>query len=267
MAAELESGELLALVLKYLPGLQSKAGGMSVVEAGWVWTEPHSKRLKLKLTVRKEVLHGVTVQERVQVPLVVKWIQCEDCAKEFTEQTWKALVQIRQRVEHKRTFFFLEQLILARRLQSRVLDIDLAKDGMDLYFSCKNTASSFVAFLGTVVPTRSKTSRKLVSEDRRNNIHRNQHTMVVEIAPLCKDDLVLLPAKGAGGVGGGLQGFVLVARVTSLLHLLDPTTLARAELPAAKYWRQPHPLEAVMTSKDLVQFEVGGWVGGWAGSG
>ncbi len=94
MAAELESGELLALVLKYLPGLQAKGGRLSVVEAGWIWTEPHSKRLKLKLTVRKEVLHGVTVQETVQTTLVVKWIQCEDCAKEFTEQTWKALVQV-----------------------------------------------------------------------------------------------------------------------------------------------------------------------------
>jgi hypothetical protein len=50
----------------------------------------------------------------------------------------------------------------------------------------QNTATSFVSFLGTVVPIRSKTSRKLVSEDRRNNVHRNQHTMVVEIAPLCK---------------------------------------------------------------------------------
>lgn len=164
-------------------------------------------------------------------------------------------MQIRQRVEHKRTFFFLEQLILARRMQSKVLDIELEKDGMNLYFAEKHAATAFVAFLGTVVPARSKVSRKLISEDRRNNVHRNQHTMVVEIAPLCKDDLVLLPAKGAGGVGGGLQGFVLVSRVTSVLHLVDPTTLARAELPAAKYWR--HPLEAVMTSKDLVQFEVG----------
>lgn len=70
--------------------------------------------------------------------------------------------------------------------QQKVLDVEMAKDGLDLYFADKNTAASFVSFLGTVVPTRTKTSRKLVSEDRRNNIHRNQHTIVVEIAPLCK---------------------------------------------------------------------------------
>lgn len=42
-----------------------------------------------------------------------------------------------------------------------------------------------------------------------------------------------------------------------MLHLLNPTTLQRAELPAAKYFRSSQQLlEAVMSSKDLVQFEV-----------
>ncbi|EKU20648.1 nonsense-mediated mrna decay protein, partial [Nannochloropsis gaditana CCMP526] len=87
---------------------------MEVVEAGWIWTEPHSKRLKLKLTVRKEVLNGVMVQQRVQAEFVVRTIQCDACALSYTEQAWKAVCQLRQRVTHKRTFFFLEQLLLAR---------------------------------------------------------------------------------------------------------------------------------------------------------
>ncbi len=48
---------------------------MEVVDAGWIWTEPHSKRLKVKLTVRKEVLNGVMVQQRVQCELVVRTMQ------------------------------------------------------------------------------------------------------------------------------------------------------------------------------------------------
>jgi len=85
VAAELESRELLALVLKFLPGLHkgggreggsaAGGGGMEVAEAGWIWTEPHSKRLKVKLTVRKEVLNGVTVQQRVQAEFVVRTMQ------------------------------------------------------------------------------------------------------------------------------------------------------------------------------------------------
>ncbi|GAB5030765.1 60s ribosomal export protein [Nannochloropsis oceanica] len=286
VAADLESRELLTLVLKFLPGLQkgggtggeagggAGGGGMEVVEAGWIWTEPHSKRLRVKLTVRKEVLNGITVQQRVQAEFVVRTMQCEACALTFTEQTWKAVCQVRQRVEHKRTFFFLEQLLLARRMESKVLDIELVKDGLDLYFSDKNTAVQFLSFLQAVVPMRTKTSRKLVSEDRQNNVHRSQWSMAVEIVPLCKDDLVLLLRGGGGregGTGGGLQGFVLVSRVTSVVHLLDVSTLKRAEMSATRYFQRP--LECVMTSKDLISYEVldvdlvGGREGGRGGGG
>jgi NMD protein affecting ribosome stability and mRNA decay len=48
---------------------------MEVAEAGWIWTEPHSKRLKVKLTVRKEVLNGITVQQRVHAEFVVRTMQ------------------------------------------------------------------------------------------------------------------------------------------------------------------------------------------------
>ncbi|EKU21426.1 60s ribosomal export protein, partial [Nannochloropsis gaditana CCMP526] len=176
VAAELESRELLALVLKFVPGLHKGGSGprggdgpMEVVEAGWIWTEPHSKRLKLKLTVRKEVLNGVMVQQRVQAEFV-----CDACALSYTEQAWKAVCQLRQRVTHKRTFFFLEQLLLARKMESKILDMELTRHGMDLYFGDKNTALQFLAFLQTAVPMRSKTTRKLIAEDRQNNVHRSQ---------------------------------------------------------------------------------------------
>lgn len=51
--------------------------------------------------------------------------------------------QIRQRVESKRTLFLIEQLILARQLQRRVLDVELVRDGMDLYFADKVCAYLF----------------------------------------------------------------------------------------------------------------------------
>jgi hypothetical protein len=42
--------------------------------------------------------------------------------------------------------------------------------------------------------------------------------------------------------------------VTSVVHLLDPCTLQRVELPAFKYFRSP--LKTLFTSKDLIEFEV-----------
>jgi NMD protein affecting ribosome stability and mRNA decay len=51
LTCALESRELLALCLKKLKGL----GKVRLVDAGFVWTEPHSKRVKVKLTIQKEV--------------------------------------------------------------------------------------------------------------------------------------------------------------------------------------------------------------------
>lgn len=51
LLAELESRELLAICLRKLKGLKE----VRLVDAGFIWTEPHSKRLRLKLTVQKEV--------------------------------------------------------------------------------------------------------------------------------------------------------------------------------------------------------------------
>lgn len=49
--AQLESRELLAICLRKLKGLSK----VRLIDAGFVWTEPHSKRLRVKLTVQKEV--------------------------------------------------------------------------------------------------------------------------------------------------------------------------------------------------------------------
>ena len=67
MKCELESRELLGLCLKKLPGLRKR---VKLVDAGFVWTEPHSKRLKVKLTVQKDV-HNVTLQQKFVVTYVV----------------------------------------------------------------------------------------------------------------------------------------------------------------------------------------------------
>ena len=51
VACGLESRELLSICLKRLKGLSK----VHLVDAGFIWTEPHSKRVKVKLTIQKEV--------------------------------------------------------------------------------------------------------------------------------------------------------------------------------------------------------------------
>jgi hypothetical protein len=74
VALEWESRELLALCLKKIKGLnkevkvrnESSAGVRlfsialcQLVDAGFVYTEPHSRRIKVKLTIQKEVSHSL----------------------------------------------------------------------------------------------------------------------------------------------------------------------------------------------------------------
>lgn len=80
MQCALESRELLSLCLKKIKSSMTKVNGIStkndrsennlstettrnvnlfsqvrLIDAGFLWTEPHSKRIKMKVTIQKEV--------------------------------------------------------------------------------------------------------------------------------------------------------------------------------------------------------------------
>ncbi len=68
---------------------------MKLVDANFLWTEPHSKRLKVKVIVQKEAPGGMNIQQTAVVEFVVQNQQCDECKKVFTPHTWTALVQVR----------------------------------------------------------------------------------------------------------------------------------------------------------------------------
>lgn len=51
---ERESRDLLSLCLKNIKGLNK----VKLIDSAFIWTEPHSRRIKVKLTVEKEVLNN-----------------------------------------------------------------------------------------------------------------------------------------------------------------------------------------------------------------
>ena len=158
IGCELESRELMALCLTNVSGLKKKrneggGGQVRLVDAAWVWTEPHSMRLKIRLTIQREVVAGGAIlQQSFVVTFIVRNQQCIECQAAFRQGTWKVLVQVRQRVGHKRTFLYLEQLILKHGAHRGCLSIETFKDGMDFYFPDKGKAARFMSFLEDVVP-------------------------------------------------------------------------------------------------------------------
>lgn len=67
------------------------------MDATFVWTEPHSKRIKVKLIVQKEAF-GVILQQELIVEYIVNTHMCTDCHRSEAKNFWKAVVQLRQRV-------------------------------------------------------------------------------------------------------------------------------------------------------------------------
>jgi nonsense-mediated mRNA decay protein 3 len=92
VSAALESKELLALCLRKLRGL-SKA---RIIDASFIWTEPHSRRIKVKITIQQEAFQGsnTIIQQTFEVEYVVASQQCPDCQKSFTPNTWRASVSV-----------------------------------------------------------------------------------------------------------------------------------------------------------------------------
>lgn len=239
---DLESRELMTLCLSKIPGLKHKkklnGEKFRVVDAGWIWTEPHSMRLKVRLTVQKEVELGTILQQLLTITFVVRNQQCDDCQAEFRQGAWKSLVQVRQRVKHKRTFLFLEQLILKHDAHRGCLNIESCRDGMDFYFGERCKASRFISFLESVVPTKMKSSKKLISMDDKSNLANYKHTSFLEICPLCKDDMLYLPKNVAVSIGN-ISRLVLVKNISSWIHVIDPLTGQTASISSEMYWRMP----------------------------
>ena len=250
----LESKELLAACLRKIPGLNR----LKVVDAVWIWTEPHSMRLKIKITVQKEVTNGAIMQQAAVVDFAIRNQQCKNCEASYAQGVWHAVVQVRQRVLHKRTFFFLEQLLLKHRAHADCINIVTFKDGMDFYFKDRQPAVRFIDFLEGHVPVKHKYARKLVSADHKDNSGDFKHNYLVEIVPICKDDLISMPKSLAKNLSD-MNPMCLVKNVGAGIHITDPRTGERQEISAEKYWRQTNGSDdflPLQSSRELVRFIV-----------
>ncbi|KAF1993226.1 nonsense-mediated mRNA decay protein 3 [Amniculicola lignicola CBS 123094] len=244
-----ESRELLSLCLRKLRGLNK----LRIIDASFIWTEPHSRRIKVKITVQQEIGEGAIMQQSFEVEYTQNYQQCPDCAKSYTHNTWRAVVQVRQKVPHKRTFLYLEQLILKHHAHKDAINIKEIHDGVDFFFAQRNHAEGFVDFLKAVCPVSVKKSQELISMDIHTSTRSFKFSYSAEIVPICKDDLVVLPMAMAKKIGN-ISPLTLCHRIGTSINLLDPTTLQTADVSTDVYWRAPfRPLADVL---DLAEFMI-----------
>jgi nonsense-mediated mRNA decay protein 3 len=259
---EPESPELLSICLKHIPALSSHSDSIKLIEAGWVWTEPHSMRFKVKLTVRTEI-QNVQIQQRVIVEMKCKFNQCPDCNREFTNRTWQAVVQLRQRRTDdapKRGLAALEMVLAkSKDIRKHVLRIETMKDGFDFYFLTLVHAQRFSGYLQQAAPMRVKISKKLVSQDFTNNIANIKTTVSCDLVPFCRDDLILIHKAVKGKLAGRLA---VVTKMSSVIHLMDASPKrenlvdSQMELSQDSYYKYEKSYTVLQAAHRTVRFVV-----------
>lgn len=81
----------MALCLKRLKGLSK----VRLIDAQFLWTEPHSRRVKVKITIQGEVddANGAILQQSFVVDYVVQPQMCDECRRIAAKDTWNASVR------------------------------------------------------------------------------------------------------------------------------------------------------------------------------
>jgi len=245
----LESAGLLSACLRKINGLNNSR--TKLLDAHWIWTEPHSDRLKISVDIESEVLDDkVKLQQKAVIEFVVKHKQCMECIREATDHSWGAMIQIRQKVGHKQSLFLLEHLLTQAGLHNLMINITICKEGLDLFFKVRNQAERVVSFISSHMPIKIKKSQKLISRDLKSNFSRYELTYHLEIAPLCKGDLVITSKEFTGSLD-----LMVVTKLSSSVHLLNPMTLSKVEINTSKIFSSSRPT-ILLSAKNLTPFVV-----------
>ncbi|KAK2975212.1 hypothetical protein RJ640_003007 [Escallonia rubra] len=232
----LESNELLTFCWNKVKNTDFKKNKIRGVHAEFIWTEPHSKRIKVRFTIQKEVLANAIFEQKYIVEYVQHEGMCDSCSRvQANPDQWVAVVQLRQHVSHRRTFFYLEQIILKHDAAARAINVKQMSEGIDFFFANRSHAIKFVEFVGKVAPVKSRHDKQLVSHDSKSNSYNYKYTFSVEICQICREDLIYVKIVSSEvNVGGSSYtaadvevarladlGTVLYAK-THLGHLLKP---------------------------------------------
>lgn len=248
---ERESKELLSICLKKIAGLKK----LKLTDACFLYTEEHSRRTRVRLTVQKDISSSVILEQTIDVEFYEVYTQCDDCKKDFTPHKWKACVQVRQKVNNKKTFLYIEQMLLKHSAHKKCIKITAVKDGVDFFFRSKADAHKMMDFLNGVVPHVTKESKELISHDSKNNTYNNKYTFYFEIPKICKDDIIILPKKLCKEFGG-VNALAVCYKVSSKIHLYDPVSLKKFEMNSVQYFNNEADIMIIPFKTNETEFYV-----------
>ena len=147
----------------------------------------------------------------------------------------------------------LEQIILRHGAQENSINIKEMHEGIDFYYKNRMHAQRMVDFVCSKVPAKYKCSKELIGHDIKSSVYNYKYTFSVEIVPICKDDLILLP-KADSRKMGGIGPLVVCYKVSNFLHLIDVQTMQGYDLDATQFWK--FDFTSLLSRSHLTEFIV-----------
>ena len=240
---ERESSDMMKLCLSRIKSYDKK---VKIIDSNFIYTEPHSKMIKIKVTIQKEIEKNILSQDLI-IEFKEKWNICRDCQKLQTPHTWASCVQIRQRVPHKKTMLYLEQIILKNKMQKNSLYFEEANDGFDFFFSTRRAGEIFSNWIATVVPSKITYTKKYVS------LSTSTFTYLVDVANVAKYDLFLLD-KDSYKKLGGIGPLLICTRLSSRTVFEDPRTFNHLYLDGNTFFK--YKFNKFCNSNQLTEFLI-----------
>ena len=240
---ERESADMMKLCLSRIKSYDKK---IKIIDSNFIYTEPHSKVIKIKITIQKEIEKNILSQDLI-IEFKEKWNLCRDCQKLQTPHTWASCVQIRQRVPHKKTMLYLEQIILKNKMQKSSLYFEEANDGFDFFFSTRRAGEIFSNWIATVVPSKITYTKKYVS------LSTSTFTYLVDVANVAKYDLFLLDKESYKKLGG-IGPLLICTRLSSRTIFEDPRTFNHLYLDGNTFFK--YKFNKFCNSNQLTEFLV-----------
>ncbi|ORD99390.1 NMD3 [Hepatospora eriocheir] len=217
---------------------------LNITDSNFIYTEEHSKMLIIEIKILDEGVEYV-----VNLQFKIRNRQCGDCMRAESKQFWNSVVQLRQHPASKRTFWFVEQLVSNHNAHMETTNIKETKDGIDFFFTKKNSAIKLVKFLTNFFGVQRKDSNRLISEDRRNNTCNNKNTYCIELMPFCKDDLVAIKNKSK-------YDLFVVNKMNTFCTLTNLKTKKTKLITSKDYFSNKDQYVILQRSKDFIEYEV-----------
>ena len=240
---ERESTDMMKLCLSRIKSYDKK---VKIIDSSFVFSEPHSKVIKIKVTIQKEVEKNIISQNLI-IEFKEKWNLCRDCQKIQTPHTWASCVQIRQRVPHKKTMMYLEQIILKNKMQKNSLYFDESNDGFDFFFATRRAGEIFSNWIATVVPSKITYHKKYVS------LSTSTFTYLVDVANVAKYDLFLLDKESYKKLGG-IGPLLICTRLSSRTIFEDVRTFNHIYLDGNTFFK--YKFNKFCNSNQLSEFLI-----------